>query len=156
MKSADIQPDSHYHDGKRAVRTVLRVAQNRIYFKVIRAKPGSGLDETLQECSKAEFARWAVCEVPLEDLWSVLLRVRMKGVNLSPAQAQGLQDVVAGIPVTGKVRTSLLERDLVSYYNTPHMRLTPLGELFVQTAQEEHDTAEDGGQATTAPAPPSA
>lgn len=134
MKISALNPGI-YFDGKKGLRLLLCKENDMVEYQKVRAT-GSGaqvLPGTVH-CPAADFARWSRLRLEPADLHSAALSIAARSVSLSHEQARALLGLVDGHEVRGKVRTSLLEKELVSCQGESPVlpRLTELGIRVVE------------------------
>ena len=129
MKISALTPGM-YFDGRKGLRLFIRRdGDQAVYQKVISGSAGPQVQERTLFCPIADFARWADRQLQGEQIQDTALAIAARTVTLSPEQARALRGLTQGIEVRGKVRTSLLEKDLVSCKDASSVlpRLTELG-----------------------------
>ena len=115
MKISALNPGI-YFDGKKGLRLLLCKENDMVEYQKVRAT-GSGaqvLPGTVH-CPAADFARWSRLRLEPADLHSAALSIAARSVPVSHEQARRLLVLGVGDEVRGKVRTSLLEKELVSW-----------------------------------------
>lgn len=129
MKISDLTPGV-YFDGKKSLRLFVRQETNRVvYRKILCVSQAPQILDGMLQCSASDFAKWADRRVDDAKLPEVAISIAANAITLSPEQARALQGLDGGMEVRGKVRTSLLEKDLVccDASNPLLPRLTELG-----------------------------
>lgn len=114
MKTAEITPGV-YFDGKKSLRKVISCTGDQVLFGKITVTPSPILVYGRpQQCQAAEFSRWAKVRLEEESLVEVVMSLRVRATHLNDAQEKALHAASQGKPVRGKVRTSLLEKELIA------------------------------------------
>lgn len=129
MKLSSLVPGV-YFDGKKGLRLLVRCeGELAVYQKVRAGACGAQVLPGNVQCPAADFARWARVRLETPDLHAIALTIAARAVSLTPEQARALLGLVQGQEVRGKVRTSLLEKELVSCHGESAVlpRLTELG-----------------------------